>query len=167
MVGVGATAVATAVLPYFSRLVAMKNWAAVRRTLKHYGGAILLATIPVTALLIVESREIVRILYERGEFTAKSGHAVSQVQIWSAIQIPFYTLSILFVRLISSLRANRILMWGTGISFVVNIVGDYVLRGVMGVAGIALATTLVYVFSLFFLAFMLRRVLIQREQACD
>ncbi len=163
--GIGSLAVGTAVLPYFSRLVVANNWIAIRQTLKLYGGAILLATIPVTAILIVESREIVRVLYERGEFTAQSAHAASQVQIWSAIQIPFYTLGMLLVRLVSSLRANRILMWGTGISFFVNFTGDYLLRAVMGAPGIALATTLVYVASLCFLAVMLRRELIRRESA--
>lgn len=161
--GIGMIAVGTAVLPHFSRLVAAKNWHGVRHTLKVYGAAILLVVIPGTAFLMVESREIVRVLFERGEFTAASAAVVSRVQIWSALQIPFTVLSILFVRLISSLRANRILMWGTGISFVVNIGGDYLLRAVMGVAGIALATTLVYVISLFFLGFMLRRELSKRE----
>ena len=163
--GIGSLAVGTAVLPYFSRLVAAKDWEAVQRTLKLYGGAILLVTIPVTAILMFESREIVRVLFERGEFTSQSAGTVSQVQFWSAIQIPFYTLGILFVRLISSLRANRILMWGTGISFFVNIGGDYALRSVMGVAGVALATTLVYIVSLLFLSLMLRRELIKRKLA--
>jgi putative peptidoglycan lipid II flippase len=162
--GIGIIAVGTAVLPHYSRLVAAKDWPGVRRTLKVYGVAILLAVIPATAILMVGSREIVRILFERGEFTSASADVVSHVQVWSAIQIPFVVFSTLFVRLISSLRANRILMWGTGISFVVNIVGDYVLRSLMGVAGIALATTLVFVISFFFLAFMLRRELIKRER---
>ena len=162
---IGSMAVGTAVLPFFSRLVAAKDWPGIRRTLKTYGGAILLVTIPVTVIVMLQSREIVGILYERGQFNAASAHAVSQVQLMSALQIPFLTLSILFVRLISSLRMNKILMWGTGISFVINIVGDYVLRAFMGAPGIALATTMVYVVSFFFLAIMLRRVLIQRELA--
>jgi len=164
-VNVAALAVSTAVLPHFSRLVAANDWLGIRRTLKLYGGAILLVTLPVTLLIMLQSREIVKLLFERGEFSATSAHTVSQVQIMSALQIPFYTLSILCVRLISSLRMNKILMWGTGISFFVNIIGDYVLRAFLGAPGIALATTLVYVVSFTFLAFMLRRVLIQREQA--
>jgi putative peptidoglycan lipid II flippase len=162
--GVGITAVGTAVLPHYSRLVAAKDWLGIQRTRKVYGFVILLAVIPTTAILMLGSREIVRLLFERGEFTSASADVVSSVQIWSALQIPFMVLNTVSVRLISSLRANRILMWGTAISFVVNIVGDYLLRAVMGVSGIALATTLVYIVSFCFLTVMLRRELIKRER---
>jgi len=79
------------------------------------------------------------------------------------LQVPFYTLGILFVRLISSIQANYILMWGTVISFILNITLDYLLMRILGVAGIALSTTLVYMTSCVFLWVMLHRKLKQVE----
>jgi putative peptidoglycan lipid II flippase len=66
------------------------------------------------------------------------------------LQIPVHSLAILFVRLITSMKANSILIWGTTISFALNPPLDYVLKGPLGAAGIALSTSVVYAISLLF-----------------
>jgi len=88
---------------------------------------------------------------------------VSQVQAMYVLQVPFYALGMLFVRLISSLRANSILMWGTAINFLINIMLDYLFMSWWGVAGIALSTACVYVISCFYLGVMLRWKLKQMD----
>jgi putative peptidoglycan lipid II flippase len=57
--------------------------------------------------------------------------------------------------MISSLQANKVLIWGTVISFVVNITLNYVLMKFMGVAGIALSTSIVYMVLSVFLGAVL------------
>ncbi|MDF5718828.1 MAG: lipid II flippase MurJ, partial [Rhizonema sp. NSF051] len=104
------TALSTAVIPYFSKMVASQDWTGVYRTLKHYLLLIFITTVPLTLLLIIFSEPIVRILFQRGSFTDDDTHLVSQVQSFYALQIPFYTANILVVRLISSLQSNYILM---------------------------------------------------------
>lgn len=166
VLSVGTMALGTAVLPYFSRMVAERDWNAIRHTLRTYTRVILAATIPVTIGLVAFSRPLVRLMFERGAFTAEDTEIVGQVQAVLALQIPFYSLGILYVRLISSLKANRILMYGTVISFVLNVAGNYVLKGIFGVAGIALATAIVYVVSLAFLSVVLSRLLKREGAAC-
>lgn len=162
VLALGSISIGTAVFPYFSRMIAAGDFAAARHTLATYSRLILLATIPAALALVLLSDPIVRIIFERGEFGVADTQAVGAVQALAAIQIPFYVLCILFVRLISALKANHVLMIGTALSFVVNLSMDYVLKEVLGVAGIALSTTLVYVCSLAFLGFMLRRLLADR-----
>jgi O-antigen/teichoic acid export membrane protein len=70
----------------------------------------------------------------------------------------------LLVRLTSALRENRILMWGSGINLAVNIVLTYVLMHHLGVAGIALATSLMYAVSVAYLWFATNRVLHRHER---
>jgi putative peptidoglycan lipid II flippase len=154
---VGSISVSRAVLPAFSRMVAAWDYGAVRQTLRLYTRLILIVGVPVTIGLIIVSEPTTRLIFERGAFTAEDTGRVAVIQTMSALQIPFYILAMLYVRLISAIRANHILLIGTAISFVINLSMDYYLKEVMGVAGIALSTTLVYVVSLCFLGVMLFR----------
>lgn len=165
VLGLTSAAIGTAVLPYFSRMVTAADWSGVRHTFRTYCKLIAITTIPVTVVLILLSGPIVRHLFERGAFTAADTHVVSFTQICFLVQIPFYTLGILAVRLISALQANRILMWGSAVSLVLNAALDYVLMHKMGVAGIALSTSLVYVVSFVYLFIMLARVMHRRARS--
>jgi len=156
---VGAVALATAVFPYLAKMAAVADWVGLRHTLGTYSRLILLITIPITILLYVFSESLTQIIFQRGAFNAEDTQLVSQIQTMYILQIPFYTLGLLFSRLISSLQANHILMWGALIGCILNVGLDYLLLQFMGVAGIALSTTLVYVASLAFLATMAYRIL--------
>jgi putative peptidoglycan lipid II flippase len=158
IVGVTTTAIGTSVLPYLSKMIAADDWVGLRHTLRTYSKLIMVTTIPLTIVLCLLSTNIVRLLFQRGAFTAADTHTVALVQAMYLLQVPFFTLSILFVRAISSLRANTILTWGTIVSFIVNITLDYFLMRMMGAAGIALATTGVYMISLCFLFAMWHRL---------
>ncbi len=159
ILGIGSTALSAAVLPQFSRMVATDDWRGVRHTLKTYARLILLTTIPLTLLLILFSRTLVSLLFERGAFTVEDTLAVVPVLSLYILQTPFYILGMLVVRLISALGGNHILMWGTAISFILNITMNFLLIRWLGVSGIALSSTVVYVISLCFLSLMLRRLL--------
>jgi len=148
VVSLGAAAIGTAVMPYFSRMMAEGDWAGVRHTLRTYVFRVILpATVPVAILLIVFSEPLIRLLFERGAFSAHDTHLVARMQALYALQIPFYIAGILGVRLISSSSQNHILMWICGVNIIINAVGDYLLAQVMGVAGIALSTSIVCVIS--------------------
>ena len=153
--GIGAMALGTVVLPYFSRMVAARDWAGVHHTFKTYARFIVYISVPLTAVLYLLSESIISILFERGAFNAEDTKLVSQAQAFYVLQIPFYILGILSVRLISSLKANHILMWGACISLPLNILLNYIFMQWIGVAGIALSTTCVYIVSFLFLSIML------------
>jgi putative peptidoglycan lipid II flippase len=141
------TALGTAVIPYFSKMVANGQWRELRSTLNRAMQWITIATMPVALLLIVFSEPIVRVLFQRGSFTSSDVQLVAQIQIFFALQIPLRGPGSLVVQLISTARANHILMWGSAVNLIINIVLDYVFMKKFGVAGIALSTTFVYLFS--------------------
>ncbi|MGE5324046.1 MAG: murein biosynthesis integral membrane protein MurJ [Actinomycetota bacterium] len=159
-----APALSTAVLPYFSRMVAAADWQGCRHTLKRYSLLVAGASVPFTVLLIVMSRPLVRLIYQRGAFTAADTALVSSVQICYSFQIPFFILGMLFVRFLSSIRRNDLLMYGGAINLVIDVVLNLVLMRFMGVAGIALSTSLVYVCSFIFVAVFARRSLARQER---
>ncbi|MDB6175434.1 MAG: virulence factor family protein [Chthoniobacteraceae bacterium] len=154
-------AIGTVVLPYFSRLAATSDWSALKRTLITYVKLILLTTIPITIIGMMFSEKLVALLFERGKFGSDDTARVAWVQMMFFIQIPFYSVSILMVKLISSLQANKILLWGTIISVSLNILLNFILAKSMGAAGIALSTSVVYAVSALYLTIMARKALEQ------
>lgn len=150
--GIAALALSTGALPYFSQMVAQKDLNGCRHTLKRYSAVVVALTVPVTLGLIFFSQPLVRLLFERGSFTAADTRLVSFVQICYSIQIPFYILGMLFVRFLSSIRRNDILMYGAGISLVLDVILNLALMKLWGVAGIALSTSLVYAASCLYLS---------------
>jgi putative peptidoglycan lipid II flippase len=159
VLGVVSLAVSTAVLPHFSRMVALAKWESVRHTLFTYARLIVLVTLPVTLILIYFSEPLVRVLFQRGAFTESDTQLVAGVQALHLLQVPFFVLGILMVRLISALKGNRILMWGAGMNLIVNIACNYIFMKWLGVAGIALSTSLMYFVSMVFLLLMALRLL--------
>ena len=152
ILGVGSLALSTAILPQFSRMVAACDWSGVRHTLKTYTRLVLMATIPLMLVFILTSHFLVGLLFERGQFTANDTEMVAPVQSLYMLQLPFYIAGMLFVRLLSALKANHLLMWGTCRSFALNITLDYVLMKWIGISGIALSTSIVYVIAFVFLS---------------
>jgi len=148
IIGIGSMALSTAVFPYFSRMVAGKDWAGISRTLKTYTGLVLLVTVPLTMVLLYFSEPIVMLLFERGAFSTGDTLLVGRVQSLYLLQMPFYVLSIMGVRLLSALKKNQILMVISGINLIANIVGNYLFMRHLGVAGISLSTSVVYLFSM-------------------
>lgn len=148
---IGATAVSTAVLPHFSRIVAARDWERLAQTLSSYARVLFLVTLPVTLLLIYFSEPLIALLFQRGAFTETDTPVVAQVQALYLLQVPFYIVSILCVRVISALQANRMLMWGAVISLTVNVMFNYLFMQWWKVNGIAMASSLMYLTSCLFL----------------
>lgn len=147
IIGLGAMAVGTAVLPYFSRMVAEQNWSGVHHTLKTYSRLISLVMVPLTVVLFFMSETIVHFLFERGAFTFKDTKVVGQVQAFYVLQIPWYMCGILAIRLISALQMNQILLLAAALNLIINVGLNYIFMQWFGVAGIALSTAFVYLLS--------------------
>lgn len=149
--GLATTALSTAVLPYFSKMVARGDWKGLRHTLNRYLIGIAIASIPLLLLFTLGSEPIIQVLFQRGSFGDRDRQLVAQIQAAFALQIPFYIGALFLVRLISALRINQVLIWGSGINLTVNIVLNYFFSQWMGITGIALSTTCVYLTSFLFL----------------
>jgi putative peptidoglycan lipid II flippase len=147
LLAIGATALSTAALPYFSSMAAAGDWVGCRHTLKRYTLLLFSLSVPCTVLLILFSRFLVRVLFQHGAFTSLDTAIVGRVQACYAIQIPFYISSMLFVRFISSIRRNDVLMYVSAVNLVLDVALNLLFMRVWSVAGIALSTSIVYVIS--------------------
>ena len=147
VVGVGVTSIGAAVLPHFSRLAATEDWLALRSTIRRYATVLVLLALPVAIGLIVLSEPIVRVLFQRGAFTPEDTRLVARIQSFLLLALPVKFAGLLFIRFIMAVKANVVLMWTSILNALVNVAGNYVLSRHLGVAGIALSTTVVVVVS--------------------
>jgi putative peptidoglycan lipid II flippase len=113
--------------------------------------------------MIYYSKPMVAVLFQRGAFTESDTHLVGEVQAIILLQVPPYVVGMLFVRLISALKANQVMMWGNAINLFVCVVLNYVLMQRFGVVGIAVGTSVMYFISVAFLVLVSLRLI--REKA--
>jgi putative peptidoglycan lipid II flippase len=157
VVSLSTVALGTAVMPYFSSIVAREDWNEIRHILGRSIRLVLGFGIPLTLFLIVFSQPLVKVLFQRGSFTGSDTREVAVIQSLLALQIPCYCAGIPIVRAISALRANHILMWGCLLNLISNITLNIIFMRWWGVAGIALSTSVMYINSFLFCWYMLNR----------
>jgi putative peptidoglycan lipid II flippase len=154
-----AGAVSTAVTPYFSRMIARGDWRGCRHTVRTWVRLTALVSVPLTALLIAGSHTVVRVAFEHGAFGPRDTAVVAAVMAMYAIQIPFFVTSRVFYRFIVAMRRTDLALFCGMLNLILDIVLNLVLMRWMGVAGIALATSLWTVSTFFFLWYWTRRLL--------
>ena len=88
IIGVGSLAIGTAVLPFFSRMIAVGDWTGARNTLYTYVRLLAMITVPLTVVLVWIAEPTTRLIFERGNFTANDTRVVSLVMICFCFQLP-------------------------------------------------------------------------------
>ncbi|WDT81158.1 MAG: oligosaccharide flippase family protein [Candidatus Manganitrophus sp.] len=68
LIGLAATALGTAVIPYFSQQVAREDWAGVQSTFHGYLRLIFMISLPIAGLLFAFSEPVVRVFVSKGFF---------------------------------------------------------------------------------------------------
>ena len=165
VLSVSSIALSNAVLPHLSEMAARDAWAEIGHSLRVFRRVILAVVLPATAILYFFSEPIAILVFERGAVSRVDAINIAHVQALFLLQMPFYLLGMLSVRLISALKANVILMYGTALSIVLKVLFNYVLMQWFGLRGIALATTCVYVVACAYLTISAWRILRLRSEA--
>jgi putative peptidoglycan lipid II flippase len=157
LAAISATAVATAVLPEFSRLVAKQDWSHLRHTVRVHAGVITLVALPGAALMIWLSSLIVRTFFEGGAFDASATRVVTSVQQFALLQVPFAILFMVAGRLAVAVSATALMIRASLITLAATVLGDLFLARLMGIAGIPLAGALAHAIALASLVYFLYR----------
>lgn len=150
ILGLGATAVSRATLPVFCKIQAV-NQNQLHKFARHWAGLLFMAGLAAMLAAYWLAPWGVRLLFERGEFTADSSAMVTQVLRYGLGQIPFYFSALVLVSYASSQRRYTLLFWSGVTGLMVKILANMVLMPVFAINGIALSWVAVYLFnSLFF-----------------
>ncbi len=151
------TALTAAIMPYCSKMFAIGDWVGLQKTIRRYLQLIAISTVPLALILFLFSEPIVSLAFQRGSFTREDTYLVAQIQSLYSLQIPFYIGNLLLIRIISSIQKNNVLMWASGCNLFINIFLNYLFINFLGIRGIALSTSCVYIFSFLFLFIFLNR----------
>ncbi|MEP7353808.1 MAG: lipid II flippase MurJ [Acidobacteriota bacterium] len=144
MIAIGGSAVATAVLPEFSRLSSTGQWAALRRAVRLtlLGTTAVMVAVAVGGILFAVP--IVRLIYERGAFDAQSTEVVASIQRLAFLNLPGAAALGIIQRLTAAVSSASLLIRAGVAALLVNTVGDFLLPRWLGIGGIALASVLAH-----------------------
>ncbi len=154
-----AGAVSSAVVPYFSTMIADRDWQGCRRTLRTWSRIMAVVSLPIAGLLIGGAQPLVRLTLQHGAFGAKDTAVVASVLAMYAIQIPFFVVSRVFYRFVVAMRRTDLVLWCGIVNLALDVLLNLLLMRWLGVAGIALATSLWTVSTLGFLWYWAYRLL--------
>jgi putative peptidoglycan lipid II flippase len=162
-----AGSLATAVAPYFSELAARRDWPACRAALRVWAIRSAAVSTPIALALILWARPLVRVTLQHGAFATQDTNAVAPTLAMYAVQIPFFVVSRVFYRFVVAMRRTDLVFYCGAINLALDVVLNLVLMRFMGVAGIALSTSLWSVSTCLLFWYWSRRLLAaaQKEPA--
>lgn len=162
-----AGAVATAVVPYFSRMIAHRDWRNCGHALRTWVVLTAAISTPIAVALICCSRLLIRLALQHGAFGPRDTAVVTPVLAMYAIQIPFYVSGRVLNRFLVAMRRTGLIFYCGALNLVLDVVLNLVLMRWFGVAGIALSTSLWTVSSFLFLGYWSWRILPRAASAAE
>ena len=151
--------VSSAFAPYFSIMVAERDWGACRNTLRK--GTLVTAgvAVPIAIGMICGARFLVHVTLQHGAFGPRDTAEVAPVVAMFAIQIPFFAASRIDYRFVLAMRRTDLVLYCGIVNLILDVVLDLLLMRYMGVAGLALATSLWTISTWAFFHICARRLL--------
>lgn len=146
LVGLGATAIARALLPTLSELGTLGH-ARARRIASRWMVALFMAGIAVGVVAWEIAPWGISLLFQRGAFTAEDTADVVQAFRCGVLQLPFYFAGIVVVQLIASANDYRKFLYIGVINLVTKVTANFLLIPVFGIGGVLLATSVMYAVS--------------------
>lgn len=156
----------SAITPVFSELVARREWGECKQTVRLWVWRSFVSAAVLTGALIAGSRMLVRMTLQHGAFGAHDSQAVTSVLVMYALQIPFFVSSRVFYRLLVAIRRTDLVLYCGVLNLALDVAFNLLLMRRLGVAGIALATSLWTISTFLFLWYWSTQLLAENENAC-
>lgn len=118
---------------------------------------IFMLTVPVTLLLIFFGHAAIVFLFQRGRWDAQASNVTYYVMVYMSLSITVYAIRDLLIRVFYALEDSRTPFMTSFVSILVMFIGAYLLTPLMGVEGIALASSLAAGANFVVLALLLRQ----------
>lgn len=156
-IGLFGVSIAAASTPAISRLAAAENRSEMRTTVASAIGLMMSLNLPAMFGLIVLAEPIVRVVFERGSFTAADTAATAAALRFYAIGLVGYSVVRIVAPTFYALRRSRIPVAVSMVSVVVNVVLNLMLVRVMSYQGLALGTSITAIVNAGAQLYLLRR----------
>lgn len=161
-IGLFGVAIGTASVPILSRLASQGDFIEFRKTLSDSLKLVFLMTLPSACGLIVLGEPIIRLIYERGAFSANSTTMTAYALTGYSIGLTGYAAIKILSPAFYALNDAKTPMIIAIASIAVNAIASYLFRNWLAIygfghVGVALATSSVALVNFFALAFLMRR----------
>ncbi|HET9925359.1 MAG TPA: murein biosynthesis integral membrane protein MurJ [Methylomirabilota bacterium] len=155
--GIFGIALATAALPSMSAQAARRDFAALRATLEWALRMSAFVAVPATVGLVILGGPIVRVLFQRGEFSASDAALTAQALAGYAVGLPAFSTTRIAAQTFYALGDTRTPVLAGFLSVAVNVVLALVLMWPLRHTGLALASSLSSYVNVLALCWLLRR----------
>lgn len=142
------SALATAIFPKFSELYNSKNFVELEELLKRAIRIVLFIFIPISFVYISYGDEIIRIIFQRGNFTRSDTIVTYKLLINYSFGLVIISAQGILTKVIYGANLIRELLLLTIVGVIIKIFLNFILVRVNPGEGLALSTTLTYVFFL-------------------
>ena len=141
-VGVIAVAISTIMYPILSKLASEGNKKLFKINISKSITMIVIIMLPIMVVMTTFSKEIVKVLFEEGSFNSHDTYLTSTALFFYSIGILSYGLKELLAKSFYSLQDTKTPVRNATISVVINIVFSIILVNIMGIGGLALASSI-------------------------
>lgn len=155
--GIFGIAIGTAALPSFSDQVARGHYDEMKRTISFSLRLMLFITIPAMIGIVVLQQPIISVLFQRGEFDARSSVLTAQALFWYAAGLWAFSTIRVVVAAFYALQDTKTPVRIAVVALVVNTVCSAALMFPMKHNGLALATSIASAVNVLTLGWLLRR----------
>jgi len=138
--GVFSVAVATVLFPALSRMASRRDPDAMRSLVGNGMRQINLLMIPAATFLLVLAEPVVRLLFQRHQFTHTSTHLVAIALFWFAFSLPFGGINLLLTRTFFAVQRPWIPTRLAAINIVVDVIVSISLYKPLGISGLVIGT---------------------------
>lgn len=157
--GIFISTVITVIYPFFSQLSAEEDYDDLNKYISSSINIFTMIMIPITVITIMYSKDIVSIVFQRGEFVQKDVELTAFSLIFLALGFLPFSIRQIFNRAFYALQDTRTPMINGAIAVAVNIIADIMLVKSLRVGGLSLATSLSYFSSVIFFLWAWQRTM--------
>lgn len=155
--GVFITTLLTVMYPIITEYASNRQFDQLKTTVRENVQVILFIVIPLIVGGMIYSRDIVKILFMRGAFDQNALDMTSTAMYYYLFAMLGVGLREIFFRIYYAMENNKKPMYNAILNVILNIILNLVLSRLMGIGGLALATTLTSMFCAFLMYYQLRR----------
>lgn len=149
--------IATVMYPMISKMAVEDNMAGLKKSLLDAVSGISLLVIPATIGAMIFAKPIVELLFSRGAFDSKAVAMTSDALFFYSIGMVGFGLRDILSRVFYSLQDVKTPMINAAIALSMNIVLNIILSKLLGIGGLALATSISAIFCTALLFISLRK----------
>lgn len=153
--GILGAVITIVVLPYFSSLVAKKHLIEARRELSMFLFLATMISVPISFGLYFYAQKIIMLIFHHTNLNDAETGQIVRVMQYSIVQVPFFACNSLLLRFANAANHNSAVLVSAILGLFMTIGASLLLVSHMGVAGIALGTSIGMLFSTIWLVVML------------